>query len=386
MESPTSMAAQVLELLSTLGAGSEPVVAFAPGRVNLIGAHVDYNLGPVLPIGLNRGTFVAVRARDDDRVRLLSANEGDGGEEELSASSRPRGWAAYPIGMARSLVARGHALPGFDVAVAGDLPVGAGLSSSASLLVACGRALNDRFGLGLDDLGIARAAFEAETRYVGIACGLMDPMACALATPERALYLDCRDGTFIHVPLDRNHLDVMVVDSGTRRSLKDSRFNERVDECRRAVRGLREIGIPVDSLRDATQDQLESVRDRMDATLFRRAWHVVTEIERVLAFKAALARGDVEECGRLITRTHASLREHYEASSEALDFLVDAVVSQDGVLGARLTGAGWGGCVLVLTEAGASEDLGARVGPAYRARFGRDAQFHRVAGANGAER
>ncbi len=364
---------------SVFGGGPAPVVRSAPGRVNLIGAHVDYNLGPVMPIALDRGTWVAVRPRAGRgrRARLVSRELGAGGVHDLDALRRGAvdGWAAYPLGAVAVLAERGVEVGGFDLAVAADLDVGAGLSSSASLLVAVLRGLDATFGLGLAPAVHAELAFAAETGFVGVSCGVMDPMASALARPGHALRLDCRDRSIAHVPLDER-LGVVLIDSGTRRSLTDSSFNRRVTECRAAVDAIRRRRPEVESLRDATLEDVAAAE--VDDVVRRRARHVVEEIDRVARFEAALRAGDLAECGRLVSACHASLRDAYEASTAALDFLVARACAVDGVVGARLTGAGWGGNVLVLCARGVEARVAAAVGPAYRDAFGRDAAFRPV--------
>ncbi len=316
--------------------GAPPSVAFAPGRVNLIGEHVDYNDGVVLPMPLALGTAVAVRANGwtgRDAIRVASRDlEGDA-------------CAIYPRAMAAALASAGRAVGGFDVGVAGDLPIGAGLSSSASLLVATARALAEEFSLSISGDEIAKLARRAENEGVGVQCGLMDPAASALGRPGCALLLDCRDETWRNVPLP-HELMVAVVDSGTRRELTESRYNERVEDCRAASRAL-----GVASLRDATLPMLDAVSARIAPRAVRRARHVVLEIARVLEFVAALVDGDLARCGALVNASHDSCRDLFEISTSVVDALQRGLVATEGVLGARLTGAGFGGCLVALLDA-----------------------------------
>lgn len=342
-----------LFLESAFGRGDPATgCAFAPGRVNLIGEHVDYNQGPVLPVALDRGSFVSVRRRDDRRARLASLGFDQRVDVDLDRRESPAGWAAYPLAMVRALEDAGHAVGGFDLAVSGNLPIGAGLSSSASLLVACARALDQLFCLGLSPSQQAEAAFAAETRYVGVACGIMDPMACSLARKDQALFFDCRDGAFEHLPLDPEALRVVVIDSGTRRELIASRYNQRVGECQQALAAIQAGRPGILSLRDVDRETLESARSRMSDVVHARALHVVEEIERVFDFRQALLRRDYRRCGELLGASHRSLSGLFEASTELLDDLVARVSARPGVFGARLTGAGWGGCVVALVEPG----------------------------------
>lgn len=352
--------------------GASPQIAFAPGRVNLIGAHLDYNEGWVQPIPLDRGTWVGVRPRADRRIGLWSREEGH--LSDLTLDDLPAkaalGWAVYPVGLAWTLQKEGHDLPGFDLHVAGNLDIGAGLSSSASLLVACARALDRAFDLGLGDDEVAMLAYRAETGFVGVACGIMDPMASALALPNHALFLDCRDRSYQHVPFDRERLGLVIIDSATRRTLATSRFNERVAECQAAAAVLRRHRPAIHTLRDATLQELEEHAAEMPGQAARRARHVLREIGRVHEFKAALARHDFRRCGELVSACHRDLKELYEASTPQLDFLAETAAATDGVFGARLCGAGWGGCVVALTERGAEPGLVARIEREYPLRFG----------------
>lgn len=376
---------------ATFGSGGEILRAFAPGRINLIGEHVDYNQGPVMPVPLARGTAVAVRLREDGRFRLVSGHGAIGttvgaapsiveGELVTTPATAPLGWAAYPSGMARSLIENGVAVPGFDLAIYGDLPIGAGLSSSASLLVATGRALASALSLDLDEAALARAAHRAETGFIGVSCGIMDPMAASLGRPGHALFLDCRDASFEQVPFDTTRLGLLVLDSATRRTLKTSRYNERVAECNAAVLAFQRLDPRVNSLRDVVDAGMDLDAVPLSPDVRKRAAHVIAEIGRVFAFKEALATGDLVHCGALVTQSHGSLRDLFGASTDELDFLVDRANEVDGVLGARLTGAGWGGCALALLRKGAEERLEDAVGPAYRARFGRTARFVQACG------
>lgn len=362
-------------------------VHFAPGRVNLIGEHVDYNQGPVLPAPLGLGTWAAARAGKAFAVRLASWNEGQRGTFDLAAAdlgagqaAADAGWMKYPLALVRALRDQGKEIGGFDLAVAGNLMVGAGLSSSASLLVACARALNDLFHLGLSPVDLAQVAFRAETEYAGVSCGIMDQMAAAVAKPGHALLLDCRDRSFRHVALPSEQASLVIIDSGTRRSLADSRYNERVAECQAALATLCRRRADVVSLRDVLPGDLERSAAHMEPAALRRARHVVEEIERVFAFVAALEQGDLAACGRLLRESHRSLRDLYEVSTPALDFLAERASALPGTFGARLTGAGFGGCVLALTRKGAEQALVATLGAEYAERCGQEARFHVLGG------
>jgi galactokinase len=358
------------------GAGA-PRVFFAPGRVNLMGAHLDYNGGPVMPTAIDRGTFVALRPRRDRRVVLASTLAPLGTEVDLDRlpAERAQRWTDYPVGVLREIAAlaeaqgaRGH---GLDVLFGGNLPVGAGLSSSASICVGTAHALDVQFGLGLPAIEVVHAALRAERGFVGVQCGIMDPYAVGLARDRSLLWLDCKDRTSEYLPIDHGRLAIAVADTLVRRELAQGAFNERVAQCRAAFDALRVHQPDATCLRDIRADVLERHGRALDPVLARRARHVVEEVVRTFAARDALRRGDAGGFGAAMTQAHASLREHFEVSVPELDRLVDSAVVTPGVHGARLTGAGFGGCVVVLLDRGAVPDLLARLARDFQTRFGR---------------
>lgn len=326
------------------------VAASAPGRVNLIGEHVDYNGGVVLPAPLRLGTAVALARRDDGRIRVASREFEGIREVALDAATATSGFAAYPLAAARALLERGVLLGGFELTIASDLPIGAGLSSSASLLVATLRAFDSACGLSLEAKEIAELAFRAETRFIGVSCGRMDPFACAVARPGHALRFDCRDGSLRDVALPLDEIAIVVADSGTRRELSHSAYNERVRECAVALEALRATRAGISSLRDATESDLAAVSRTLDAVVFARATHVVREIARVDEFIGAIERRDYDLAGEALDRSHADLRDRFEVSTPTLDALQRRLRTTPGCFGARLTGAGFGGCLVALVE------------------------------------
>lgn len=363
--------------LERLGPGPRPRIFFAPGRVNLFGAHLDYNGGPVMPTAIDRGTFVAFRPRPDRVVRLASTLDDETFEADLeSLPSRPQGrWFDYPLGVLRELRARvaerGRAagVRGWEVLFGGNLPIGAGLSSSASMCVATAHALDAHWGLGMDPMGLVECALHAERAFVGVQCGIMDPYAVGLARPNHLLWLDCKDASWAHLPIDFERVSIGVADSGVRRELAQGEFNRRVQECAQAFARLRGYADGAECLRDVELDVLDA--HPLGGDVGRRARHVLTEVGRAFAARDALRSGDVARMGALMTETHASLRDLYDVSCPELDLLVDAAVDGEGVYGARLTGAGFGGCVVMLIERGAEESVAGRVGERFAARFGR---------------
>lgn len=323
------------------------VDADAPGRVNLIGEHTDYNGGFVLPVAMPQRTQVSAARRPDRRVRLWSAQyPGEAPVEyELGGETRGGDWADYVKGMTRVL-GEGAELCGFDARVESDVPVGSGLSSSAALEIAAGRALRALCGLEIDDVALARAGQRAENEFVGAPVGIMDQMACSLADTTSALFLDTRTLEYSRVPIPER-AGLIVIDSGVAHSHAKGDYAARRRECAEAARLL-----GVGELRDVGVADLARVNALPDP-LNRRARHVVTENARVLATVAAFAAGDLGRAGQLFTESHASMRDDFDVSIEPIDTLVRCAIAIQGVYGARLTGGGFGGAIVALAEAGA---------------------------------
>lgn len=332
------------------GTGAPPRRFFSPGRVNLMGAHLDYNGGPVMPMALDRGTFVALRPRTDDQITLASTLEAETLTTHLASLPRASSgrWFDYPLGVIVRLMAGASARIGADVLFGGNLPIGAGLSSSASICVGTAHALRSLWGWPDDALACIEAALWGEREWVGVQCGIMDPYAVALSRPGHLLWLDCKDARYEHLPFDTGELVVAVVDSGVRRELAKGDFNRRVSECRQAFELLRKHAPQARVLSDVPLAVVEAAAQELGPLLAKRARHVAGETERTRAARAALLAGELTEFGRLISATHASLRELYEVSVPELDCIVAAAQSFPGVLGSRLTGAGFGGCAVVV--------------------------------------
>jgi galactokinase len=344
--------------------GKQPAVtADAPGRVNLIGEHTDYNDGFVLPAALPLRTKVELSPRDDRTVRVWSREFAAQGIETFSLEElRPTGaWTDYVRGMSWALVEHGLTR-GFDARVASDVPVGSGLSSSAALLVAIGRAAREGFRLDLSDLELARIARRAETDFVGAPVGIMDQMACSLADETSALFIDTRTLAYERVPLPPAAA-LLVVDSGIRHSHVTGEYRLRRDECARAAAAL-----GVAALRDLSASDLTAI-DALPEPLNRRARHVVTENARVLAAVAALRSNLPAEVGRLFVASHISMRDDFEVSTPAVDALVETARSLHGVYGARLTGGGFGGSIVALTEPGRAASAGEAIVSQQNRRF-----------------
>jgi galactokinase len=341
--------------------------------VNLMGAHLDYNGGPVMPTAIDRGTFFAVRARADRLVRLASTSETETLELDLDgpAFARRGMWADYPAGVLEELRRVSGKATGLDLLFGGNLPVGAGLSSSASICVGTAFVLDRLWKLELKPSQHVQTALRAEREFVGVACGIMDPYAVGFARPQHLLWLDCKDGSIEHLPLDPSRVAIGVADTGVRRELAQGAFNERVQQARAAFLALARFAPDAQHLRDISIEVFEAHRGGLDPILRARAQHVVHEVARTFRARKALLDGDLVDFGRQMFLAHASLRELYDVSCEELDTLVDAAAESDAVFGSRLTGAGFGGCVVMLLDASRSEQVVERVAARFDARFGR---------------
>ena len=362
----------------------------APGRVNLIGEHTDYNDGFVLPCAIDYRTVIAVKARDDRQIRVVAADHGHAVDAfDLDAPITPHPtlqWANYVRGtvkmLAEHLAPLGLALRGADLAVAGNVPQGAGLSSSASLEVAVGQAFKALLDLsGVSQTDLALIAQRAENRFVGVNCGIMDQLISARAEAGHALLIDCRslDGRAVHLP---DAVAVMVVHSRVKRGLVGSEYNTRRSQCEAAARHY-----GVAALRDVDGERLLRDRSDLDDVVFRRARHIVTENARTTAAAEALAAGDLVRLGELMAASHVSMRDDFEITHPAVDRLVEiaqAAVGQDG--GARMTGGGFGGCVVVVLPDERIADVRTAIEAAYRSPEGEPPAIwvsHAATGAGG---
>lgn len=339
--------------------GREPgVLVRSPGRVNLIGEHTDYNLGYVLPTAIDRYTKFAAAPRTDRRLNVYSETMGQGVEIDLDGHAglvgETENWANYARGAAWWLEEFDYHSTGADVLVWGDLPVGAGLSSSASLLVGLLSTLSAISGWEIPKMEIARAVQKIETDFMGVPVGMMDQTVIALAEPRSALMIDCRSMVTTPVPLklDAHGLSLVIVNSGMTRELSDSAYARRRKECEAAIGALRVItyNLDLESLRDVDSTMLQRHGSKLYPTLYKRARHVISENERVLKTVSSLQADDYEEVGHLMNESHESLRTDFEVSNPFMDRLVDLAHTSPGVLGARLTGAGFGGCTVNLVK------------------------------------
>jgi galactokinase len=342
----------------------------ANGRVNLIGEHTDYNDGFVLPTSIPQTTRVWVRRRDDGRVRIASVNQpGPVTEFELGAETPQKQWTDYVQGVVWVLRREcpEAAATGFEMLISSGVPMGSGLSSSAALEVAAMKGLREAWGLGhvLDDIRIARLSQKVENDFVGARVGIMDPMAAALATDGTALFLDTKSLEFDRVPIPREKVEIAVVNSGVSHSNAHGGYNQRRSECEQACERLGAA-----SLRELSMGDLGRLANLPD-TLLRRARHVITENQRVLEAVACLNAGESAELGRLFRLSHESMRDDYEVSVPEVDRLVEIANAQPEVFGARLTGGGFGGSIVIAAEPGTAAAVAQRVAAEYRTATGR---------------
>jgi galactokinase len=366
--------------------GAPPAtVVRAPGRVNLIGEHTDYNEGFVLPAAIDRSIDFAGRKRAGRLVRVHSLDFDAGVEfslDDIQKDSKNH-WSNYIRGVSKYLEEDGHRLSGADMVFGGDVPREAGLSSSAAVEVGTAVFWKNLLRLELDPVYLIKLARKAENQFVGVPCGIMDQFISALGRENHALFLDCRDLSYRHVPL-RDDVKIVVCNSGVKRALAQSEYEVRLNQCRQAVAQIASTVRPVKSLRDVTPADLEAARRALSEVLFRRARHVVTENQRVLEAVQVLESGDVARFGELMNASHESLRDDYEVSSKELDVLVELAWKQPGVLGARMTGAGFGGCTVNLVHQEAAEPFAQAVRRGYQDTLGLKAEIYICKASQGA--
>lgn len=364
------------------GAEGDIRTYFAPGRVNLIGEHTDYNGGHVFPCALTIGTYAVARKRTDRKLRFFSVNFERLGIIESSLDdlvpSRSAGWTNYPKGVMWTFGKRGMEITnGVDILLYGNIPNGSGLSSSASVEVVTGVMLRDLFGFdSLTNIDLALIGQQSENEYNGVNCGIMDQFAVAMGKKDYAIFLDTSDLSYTYAPIKLDHARIVIASSNKKRGLGDSKYNERRAECEAALAELQKV-VDIKSLGDLTEEAFEQYKDAIkDETRKKRAKHAVYENQRTIQAVAALEVNDIAKFGQLMNASHVSLRDDYEVTGKELDTLVEEAWKISGVIGSRMTGAGFGGCTVSIVENDAVEPFISKVGEAYKKAIGYAADFY----------
>ena len=360
-------------------------VFYAPGRVNLIGDHTDYCGGLVFPCAIDSGTTMLIRKRADEKVKLASMNF------ELMASLQPTelnqkygdNWINYVLGVIDQFRQRGIETTGFECLYSGNIPNGGGLSSSASLEIVTAFALNQLFNADFSDIELVKMALAAENDFVGVNCGIMDQYAIAMAKKEHAMMLDCNTLECEQVPLKLDGYQIVIVNSNQRRDLVDSKYNERFEECQQATRDMQKQ-LDIRQLAEITPEQLDAnLHNFSSENIANRAKHVISEHNRVRRAVTALTNNELMTFGQLMNESHQSMSQHFQASTDIIDKLIEISLASDGVIGARMTGGGFGGCTVNLVAESQVENFIETVGKRYKEVCGLTADFYPTQSDNG---
>lgn len=363
-------------------------VFFAPGRVNLIGEHTDYNGGHVFPCALTIGTYMAVKKRDDKKLRFYSMNFDHLGVIESSIEGlkpeKEADWTNYPKGVMWAFEKRGMKMDcGLDIVLNGNIPNGSGLSSSASLEVVTGFMLRDLFGFDVTNVELARIGQYSENNFNGMNCGIMDQFASAMGKKDNAIFLDTADLSYEYAPINLAGAKIVVTNSKVKHSLVNSEYNTRRSECETALKELQTV-TDIEGLGDLTEEEFEAHKSAIkDETRVKRAKHAVYENRRTIRAVEALKNNDLETFGKLMNASHVSLRDDYAVSCSEIDVLVDAAWKVEGVIGSRITGGGFGGCTVSIVKDEAIEAFKEQVGKAYQEQVGKTPEFYVVEIGNG---
>lgn len=361
---------------------------FAPGRVNLIGEHTDYNGGHVFPCALTMGTYAVARKRNDNKLRLYSMNFEKLGVLESTIDDlryNPKeDWINYPKSMIWAMKDEGFNIDkGFDIVYYGTIPNSSGLSSSASIEVLTGFVLKDLFNLDLDMIKLALLGQKAENKYVGVNCGIMDQFVIANGKKDCAVFLDTANLEYEYAPIKLEDAKIVIMNTNKKRGLGDSKYNERRAECEEALKELQQK-LNIKSLGELTEEEFEENKDLIKSEIRqKRAKHAVYENQRTIKAVKALESNKIEELGKLMIASHNSLRDDYEVTGKELDTLVEESLKQDGVIGARMTGAGFGGCAVSIVKSDKVDDFIKNVGKEYKEKIGYEANFYAVEIGNG---
>lgn len=345
----------------------KPLLVRSPGRINIIGEHTDYNEGFVLPAAIDKAAYVAVSLRDDDEIHLVAMDLNEKFSVKLN-DLKPVGdisWPNYILGSAAQFIKRGVKLPGFNAVLTSDVPIGAGLSSSAAVECATVFALNELLQTNIDRLTMVQMAQKAEHEFAGVMCGIMDQFASMMGKKDSVIKIDCRSLEYEYVPFKLEGIKVLLLNTNVKHSLASSEYNTRRKECENAVEWVREHVAGINSLRNVTEEMLNQYVLPRDPLIDKRSRYVVQEIQRLVEGCRDLQRGDLAALGKKMFETHDGLSKMYEVSCKELDWLVDHVRNNDAVLGARMMGGGFGGCTINLVKEDQIEPLLAALAPAY---------------------
>lgn len=378
------MTAKLVEKFQELfGAEGDIRTYFAPGRVNLIGEHTDYNGGHVFPCALTLGTYGIARKREDNKLRFYSVNFERLGVIESSLEDlkpyKAAEWTNYPKGVMWAFEERGYKLPnGLDILLYGNIPNGSGLSSSASLEVLTGVILKDMFGFDVSMTDIALIGQFSENNFNGCNCGIMDQFASAMGKKDNAIFLDTNTLQYEYAPVVLDDTKIVIINSKVKHSLVDSAYNDRRNECETALKELQEV-VAVQTLGDLTEEAFEKHKDAIKSEIRqKRARHAVYENQRTIRAVEALKENRIEEFGKLMNESHRSLRDDYEVSCKEIDILVDLAWETEGVIGSRITGGGFGGCTVSIVKNEAVDGFIKNIGEQYLAKVGHEAEFYVV--------
>lgn len=364
---------------------------FAPGRVNLIGEHTDYNGGNVFPCAIDKGTYGLVKKRNDRRFRMYSENFADLGVMEFTldelTNDKKHDWANYPKGVIKMFLEAGQKIDfGFDILFSGNIPNGAGLSSSASIEMLTAIVLKDLFHLSIDPVEMAQLGKKTENLFIGVNSGIMDQFAVAMGKKDHAILLDCNTLKYDYVPVVLKDEVIVIANTNKRRGLADSKYNERRAECDEALAEL-QTKLPIKALGELSIEQFEANKDLIKSPIRqKRAKHAVYENQRTLKAQKELSAGNLAEFGKLMNQSHISLRDDYEVTGVELDTLAALAWEQPGVVGSRMTGAGFGGCTVSIVKKDKVDDFIKNVGEAYKNKIGYAADFYIASVSDGAKK
>lgn len=363
---------------------AEPILVRSPGRINIIGEHTDYNGGFVMPAAIDKAIYVAISKREDDEIHLFSESYQQFDISSVkSLNKSENSWANYILGVADQLKERGYRLGGFNFYIDGDVPLGAGLSSSAAVECATGFALDQLFSLNVPKMDIALIAQKAEQTFAGVNCGIMDQFASVFGKKDQAIMLDCRSMKHIYIPLKLDGYKLLLLNTNVKHALADSAYNTRRAQCEQGVAWVREHYPNVNTLRDVDLSMLETHVKPKDEEVFTKCSFVVKEIGRLLTAAEQLENGNLQGLGNLMFETHQGLSKDYEVSCKELDFLVEAVKPLDYVLGARMMGGGFGGCTINIVKEEKIADLIEELSSKYLLQFGLKLDSYTVQTDNG---